>query len=34
MVKIHYAYRITGGQWYFLRVLWSSDGLSQREECP
>src|SRR5206468_10487010 len=22
---------ITRGQWYFLRVLWSEDGLSQRE---
>src|SRR5712675_675616 len=25
------AYRITRGQWYFLRVLWIEDGLSQRE---
>jgi MarR family transcriptional regulator, organic hydroperoxide resistance regulator len=24
-------YGITRGQWYFLRVLWSEDGLSQRE---
>ena len=24
-------YRIARGQWYFLRVLWSEDGLSQRE---
>ena len=22
---------VTRGQWYFLRVLWSEDGLSQRE---
>jgi DNA-binding MarR family transcriptional regulator len=22
---------VTRGQWYFLRVLWTSDGLSQRE---
>jgi MarR family transcriptional regulator, organic hydroperoxide resistance regulator len=25
------AYGVTRGQWYFLRVLWMSDGLSQRE---
>jgi DNA-binding MarR family transcriptional regulator len=25
------AYGVTRGQWYFLRVLWVSDGLSQRE---
>ena len=25
------AYGITRGQWYFLRVLWAEDGLSQRE---
>jgi MarR family transcriptional regulator, organic hydroperoxide resistance regulator len=25
------AYGVTRGQWYFLRVLWSQDGLSQRE---
>ncbi len=25
------AYDITRGHWYFLRVLWSEDGLSQRE---
>jgi DNA-binding MarR family transcriptional regulator len=25
------AYGVTRGQWYFLRVLWISDGLSQRE---
>jgi MarR family transcriptional regulator, organic hydroperoxide resistance regulator len=25
------AYGITRGQWYFLRVLWTQDGLSQRE---
>ena len=24
-------YGITRGQWYFLRVLWNEDGLSQRE---
>jgi len=24
-------YGVTRGQWYFLRVLWSNDGLSQRE---
>ena len=24
-------YGITRGQWYFLRVLWIEDGLSQRE---
>jgi MarR family transcriptional regulator, organic hydroperoxide resistance regulator len=24
-------YGVTRGQWYFLRVLWSHDGLSQRE---
>ena len=24
-------YGVTRGQWYFLRVLWNSDGLSQRE---
>ena len=24
-------YRVARGQWYFLRVLWSEDGLSQRE---
>ena len=22
---------VTRGQWYFLRVLWTEDGLSQRE---
>jgi len=25
------AHGVTRGQWYFLRVLWSQDGLSQRE---
>src|ERR1700688_518316 len=25
------AYGVTRGQWYFLRVLWTNDGLSQRE---
>jgi MarR family transcriptional regulator, organic hydroperoxide resistance regulator len=25
------AYGVTRGQWYFLRVLWIIDGLSQRE---
>src|SRR5437867_6017441 len=25
------AYGISRGQWYFLRVLWEEDGLSQRE---
>jgi DNA-binding MarR family transcriptional regulator len=25
------AYGLKRGQWYFLRVLWSEDGLSQRE---
>jgi MarR family transcriptional regulator, organic hydroperoxide resistance regulator len=25
------AYGVTRGQWYFLRVLWTHDGLSQRE---
>jgi MarR family transcriptional regulator, organic hydroperoxide resistance regulator len=25
------AYGVTRGQWYFLRVLWITDGLSQRE---
>src|SRR4051794_13131785 len=25
------AHGITRGQWYFLRVLWTEDGLSQRE---
>jgi hypothetical protein len=25
------AYGVTRGQWYFLRVLWNVDGLSQRE---
>ena len=25
------AYGVTRGQWYFLRVLWTTDGLSQRE---
>jgi DNA-binding MarR family transcriptional regulator len=25
------AYGIARGQWYFLRVLWIEDGLSQRE---
>jgi DNA-binding MarR family transcriptional regulator len=25
------AYGVARGQWYFLRVLWISDGLSQRE---
>jgi DNA-binding MarR family transcriptional regulator len=24
-------YGVTRGQWYFLRVLWTADGLSQRE---
>src|ERR1700739_4743263 len=24
-------YGVTRGQWYFLRVLWINDGLSQRE---
>lgn len=24
-------YGVTRGQWYFLRVLWTNDGLSQRE---
>ncbi|HYA04994.1 MAG TPA: MarR family transcriptional regulator, partial [Xanthobacteraceae bacterium] len=24
-------YGVTRGQWYFLRVLWNSDGLTQRE---
>jgi DNA-binding MarR family transcriptional regulator len=24
-------YGVTRGQWYFLRVLWDEDGLSQRE---
>ena len=24
-------YGVTRGQWYFLRVLWIADGLSQRE---
>lgn len=24
-------YGVTRGQWYFLRVLWEQDGLSQRE---
>jgi len=24
-------YGVTRGQWYFLRVLWSHDGLSQRQ---
>lgn len=24
-------YSVTRGQWYFLRVLWTEDGLSQRE---
>ena len=24
-------YGVTRGQWYFLRVLWTTDGLSQRE---
>ena len=24
-------YGVARGQWYFLRVLWSEDGLSQRE---
>jgi DNA-binding MarR family transcriptional regulator len=24
-------YGVTRGQWYFLRALWNSDGLSQRE---
>jgi DNA-binding MarR family transcriptional regulator len=24
-------YGVTRGQWYFLRVLWSQDGVSQRE---
>lgn len=25
------AYGVTRGQWYFLRVLWTADGLTQRE---
>ncbi len=25
------SYCVTRGQWYFLRVLWTADGLSQRE---
>jgi MarR family transcriptional regulator, organic hydroperoxide resistance regulator len=25
------AYGVTRGQWYFLRVLWTADGVSQRE---
>ena len=25
------SYGVTRGQWYFLRVLWTADGLSQRE---
>jgi MarR family transcriptional regulator, organic hydroperoxide resistance regulator len=25
------SYGVTRGQWYFLRVLWTEDGLSQRE---
>jgi DNA-binding MarR family transcriptional regulator len=25
------SYGVTRGQWYFLRVLWNEDGLSQRE---
>ena len=25
------AYGVKRGQWYFLRVLWTEDGLSQRE---
>src|SRR5262249_36942587 len=25
------AYGVTRGQWYFLRVLWNEDGLTQRE---
>src|SRR5580692_3956923 len=25
------AYGVARGQWYFLRVLWNADGLSQRE---
>jgi len=25
------AYGVSRGQWYFLRVLWTADGLSQRE---
>jgi MarR family transcriptional regulator, organic hydroperoxide resistance regulator len=25
------AYGVSRGQWYFLRVLWNADGLSQRE---
>jgi DNA-binding MarR family transcriptional regulator len=25
------AYGLRRGQWYFLRVLWTQDGLSQRE---
>ena len=24
-------YGVTRGQWYFLRVLWTADGISQRE---
>ena len=24
-------YGVTRGQWYFLRVLWITDGVSQRE---
>src|SRR5436190_9972000 len=25
------AYGVSRGQWYFLRVLWTADGLTQRE---
>src|SRR5207302_3770765 len=25
------AYGVTRGQWYFLRMLWTADGLTQRE---
>jgi len=27
----HRPYGVARGQWYFLRVLWIHDGLSQRE---
>ena len=29
--EAHRAHGVTRGQWYFLRVLWTEDGLSQRE---
>src|SRR6202050_4190742 len=29
--RLSAAYGVTRGQWYFLRVLWTVDGLSQRE---